>query len=188
MIPNCGCGETLVYYARAHCYLCPTVEREPIAGILNPREDSLVVKAELTALNRAVASNAPVNTRMLDLLKVHICCLPAEVLHEDGDGPQPSQAEASIAYARGLRKDIGRPDAASRDSKGRRQIVDDRGVPVTGISKERFDVYNCEGAEGEECGYRTPSPNAMLDHLRRMNHTAGTTMRGDTVERDPIGS
>lgn len=170
-LPDCLCGEALVWYDRACCWLCPIVKKEPLAGLLKPGE-SLHCKGEKTALDRAVASNMPVPTPFLDMARGHVTCLPAELYDEELPPSTPP-----VEYARGLRSDIGRPEAPATTPDGRRTITDDRGVPLSGIQAEKWRTYNCDG-----CGFRTPSANAMSEHCRREGHGGGETLRGDRVE------
>jgi hypothetical protein len=165
-LPRCLCGKALNWYARAQCWLCPVVEKEPLAGLLHPLE-SLQVRRE-GSIQAVTSVTAPFTTMAVS----HVTCLPAELYDEELPPPTPA-----IDYARGLRSDIGRPEAPPTTADGRRTITDERGVPLSGIQAEKWKTYQCD-----ECGVRTPSADAMRGHCKRTGHSGGETLRGNRVE------
>jgi hypothetical protein len=121
---------------RAGAWVCPEIQDESIVGLLKPLEAVQVKR----------------NDRLRNLAGKHVTCLPAELFDES------FQIGPGHLYARGESK-IGSPLAPKKDAKGRREIVDERGVPLNEFAKAQFDYYICE------CGVTKPGREGMVTHL-----------------------
>lgn len=169
---KCQCGKSLVFYVRAGCWLCPEVEDTPLAGLIEPRE-SAIVRRELPTPISTPSSWAPWTTLALN----HVTCMPAEFWDEDFEVTPGHQ----FARTGSMKKpeDI----AAMRETERREHRRTGAKESIAKLpphgpgSREQLGTFSCS-----DCGYRTPSDNAMMEHLRREGHGYGESPSGKRVQ------
>lgn len=159
---KCKCGKPLIFYQRAGCWLCPEAEDTPLAGLIDPKRSAEVQRGGM---------------RFIILAEAHITCMPAEFWDEDfevtpghefartGSMPKPEDIAAMRETERREHRRTGAKESIAK-------------LPPHGPgSREQLGTFSCS-----DCGYRTPSDNAMMEHLRREGHHYGETPSGKRVE------
>lgn len=154
----CTCGRDLVWDRPSLSWVCPEVP-DQLVGLIKPLQSAFVIREQMTR-----ASAGPPG-RYTKAARDHITCLPAELFDDTIDVGHA----AKIARGEGLPRPV--------DEKGK------RAVKGAGTGGEALRMFNCDGKDGQPCGYRTGSPRFMEQHIDREGHDGAENAYGERIER-----
>lgn len=152
------CKADLVFYEKAACWACPEVCGSSLVGLAEPKRAPEVEHEGQAAYGA---------TRPFTELALHTTCLPGELFDED------IEVTPAVEYARAGGRDraMWMPQSASA-------AVANGVLRPRNRNPESQKTYQCS-----DCGFRSPSPNHMSDHLYRERHEFGETPKGERVHR-----